>query len=178
MKALFSLFLISLFFLSWQSEASTSYMSGTPTLIQQALQDIYGINAGVGPKNGQCILCHNTETGGSGNLNAFFGLDFHSAAIAEGYGTGGQNRTRVQLSVIFDNLEFAQKDSDRDGTLNGDEFENNTDPSENVAGNSATGGGGCGSISTRTNNRPGHLWLLAFLPLLLIAYLKRRVTTR
>ncbi len=156
-------------------------MSGSPTLIQQALQDVYGINAGVGPKNGQCILCHNSEAGGLGNLNSYFGMDFQTAAIAEGYGTGGNNRTRTQLAVIFDNLAFAQKDSDGDDTLNGDEFENNLDPSENVSGVSSTdGGGGCGRTSPPPGNAPsGHfLWVLALMPLVLIARLKKGLTTQ
>lgn len=157
-------------------------MAASPTLIQQALQDVYGINAGAGPKNSQCILCHNSEAGGLGNLNSDFGRDFQTAAIAEGYGTGGNNRTRTQLAVIFDNLAFAQKDSDGDGVLNGEEFENNLDPSENVSGanpTGGTGGGGCGRISPPPNATSSgrFLWVLALTPLFLIARLKRRLTT-
>jgi hypothetical protein len=163
------------------SDASTSYMSSSPSLVLQAIQIEYGPGSGIGTKEGRCVLCHNSEAGGAGNLNPYFGMDFNQAAIGR-FGRGG-GLSLIQLQEVFSLASFAEKDSDGDGVPNEEEFMNNNDPSKNVAGAGSAGGaggGGCGMVAplNSSSGPKGPGAGLLFLPFFLLLWLQTLRTRR
>ncbi|MCB0376924.1 MAG: hypothetical protein KDD33_00400 [Bdellovibrionales bacterium] len=161
-----------------EASASTSYMNTNPSRVLLAIEAHYGIGSGVGGKEGSCLLCHTSSAGGSATISGNnFGEDFRSAANRLGLGNGsslpatGSN----SLETIFADSQFGNLDSDNDGTSNGDEFLNNSDPaSDGSTSGSGGGGGGCGMIAP-TNNKKGPQTggLLLMLPLLLITFFRK-----
>lgn len=168
--------------------ASSNYIdttSGSVRNVLQAIQDQYGSDAGVGDKNDSCLLCHDSASGGPGNINAGFGTDFVLASQEIGLGSGS-GLSSSQLRVIFADSDFANLDSDNDGIVNADEFTQNLDPADNISesGGVSTGnlgsnsGSGCGTIAMPTDDTPTGppflLTLIFLLPLVLVFAANKR----
>lgn len=154
--------------------------SGGASQIQLAVQGAFGNTAGVGGKEGSCLLCHASSSGGPGNINIGFGWDFVIAARAVGASAnGGGQQVLPMLERIFEQPEFAAKDSDNDGLTNEEEMSLNQDPASDVVDGAdpmgATSGSSstCGRIST-TGQPSWALFLLLLFPFLIAFHLKRR----
>ena len=161
------LIFICLFSLSPTSIASEPYINSNRVVL--ALEAIYGIGAGVGGKD--CRLCHTSSAGGPGNINNSFGRDFRNTAFdilgvaGNGLPATGTGNT---LETIFRDTDLQDLDSDGDTVSNGDEFQANTDPADNVSGStSGGGGGGCGIIKPPQ----GGSWPPTGLAILLLPFL-------
>ncbi|MCJ8277793.1 MAG: hypothetical protein HRT44_05170 [Bdellovibrionales bacterium] len=179
-----SLFFFIVLISSNTTWASSVYMNESPTRVLAALEQVYGIGAGVGTRNGQCTLCHLTSSGGPGNIDqSGFGGDFQAAAIRLGIpgdgggslnATGGSN----SLEAIFSEATLRAEDSDFDGFTNEEEFIDNTDPNTGNGTSSGGGGssGGCGMVSdiNRNGPKPPTSGLLILLLPLIAALFSRR----
>ncbi len=182
----FVFFIVLLLVLPQTSMASQIYMNnalGGPSNVKYALESAYSIGSGVGAKEGRCILCHFTESGGAGQINNGYGQDFVDAAIRLGVSArGGGSQSQQTLSQIFLETQFANQDSDFDGFTNAEEYVINTDPASDIVDISTSpgrGGGGCGSIITPNNFKPTgsrrlFLLFLLFIPLSLSLWLRAR----
>ncbi len=170
---------LTLFALSTTSLASDSYISQGQ--FQQALESYYSdTTVGTGAKSNSCLLCHSSSLGGPGNINGSFGADFLDAAMdVVGFGGGLPTFGPNSLESVIADATFRAADSDGDGFSNDVEFQDNTDPADNVNSNTTGGGsdsGGCGMITPtkKPNGRtpPGALLLL--LPLGLAFHLRQK----
>ena len=163
------------FVFSLTLQASPSYI--TAGLVELAIQNVLNDNtAGIGAKSNSCLLCHASTAGGPGNINQFFGRDYQLTAIDNGFNPGS-NLTLVQLEVVFADTEFLDRDSDADGESNRAEFLADEDPADNVTNGSTggdSGGGGCGTITTK-GGTPGPGPFLLILPFLFLLLPRRAV---
>lgn len=169
-----------IFFTFQKSHASRFYMTESPTRVQQALEAEFGIGSGVGSRDGSCLLCHATSSGGPGNIPTVgFGRDFVDAANRLGISGNGSNLSATgsnSLQSIFAETTFQNQDADQDGLTNAEEYVLNSDPNDTATDSGGSGGGGgCGFIKLPNNNSTGGTSsLLMLIPLLLIFRFAKR----